>query len=417
MTAMLKSLLGALVALWFTQAGAATLEVWCWDKNFNIPAVQLAAERYAVTHPGFNIHITEISTYEGARKLSELLKAGRYEELPDVLLIENYSIKQYLYKHPEFLKSLEGRLDTDNFIPAALELSTDYKGLHYGVPFDSGVSALLVRDDLFSQAGFSSAALRNLTWAQFIQMGERIKQLTGIPLIPYEPDNNMELNLMLQSGRSWYTRSDGFTPDFKDNQVMRAAFETFKQLHDKGLLFRAKDWDEYLESFLTGKTAAVVTSCWMVPTLLKNASMRGKWRLYRLPSLAGVRGAHISNQGGSQWFVNAHSPQAELGANFLCTTFGEDRDLIGELAAKIQLISVMTRSEELPAYQKAFPFFGGQLVLRMLAQWNKEIPEVNYGMRSKELQRLAEYALQRYFGGVALDSALSEAQRHAEALN
>jgi len=57
-------------------ASAAELTVWCWDPNFNIPAMQDAGARYTKDHPDTTFNINNISQDEINQKLQTQLLAG-----------------------------------------------------------------------------------------------------------------------------------------------------------------------------------------------------------------------------------------------------------------------------------------------------------------------------------------------------
>ena len=63
--------------------------------------------------------------------------------------------------------------------------------------------------DLFEQAGYKIEDLQDITWDQFIDMGKKVKEVTGINLLAYDPNDLGLLRIMMQSAGSWYTNADG----------------------------------------------------------------------------------------------------------------------------------------------------------------------------------------------------------------
>ena len=52
----------------------------------------------------------------------------------------------------------------------------------YGVPFDSGVTALFYRKDLIEQAGYTEADMQDITWEKYIEIGKAVKEKTGVAM-------------------------------------------------------------------------------------------------------------------------------------------------------------------------------------------------------------------------------------------
>ena len=394
---------------------ATELKIWCWDDHFNVPAARLAGERFAQKHPDVTVKVESIAQDNTIQKLNAALGANNLRGLPDIVLIEDYRSKNFAIGYPDFLKDLKGIVDHSKFVDYKVAASS-VGDKTYGVPFDSGVTALFIRMDLFEKAGYKLSDFNDLTWSKFIEMGKRVKAMTGTPLLPYDPSDLMEMRTMLQSAGAWYTDSQDVNKvTLKDNQVLKAGFEVYKKLNDEALVLPYSGWNQFLSTFQSGKVAAVLSSCWLVPSFESNTADAGKWRVVNIPRLDNVPNAtNYSNQGGSQWYVNAHSANADLAAQFLAETFGSDTELINELVPKIGLISTMKEVENLPNYQKPNAYFGNQLVAKHFIEWNAQIPPVNYGMHTKAVESIVQEALQRYLAGEDMDTVLSDAQEMAQ---
>lgn len=395
-------------------ANATELKIWCWDDNFNVPAARMAGERFTQKHPDVTVKVESIAQDNTIQRLNAALGANNLRGLPDIVLIEDYRSKNFALGYPDFLKDLTGIIDHQKFVDYKVAASS-VGNKHYGVPFDSGVTALFIRIDLFEKAGYKLEDFNDLTWDKFIDMGKKVKEVTGTPLLPYDPSDLMEMRTMLQSAGAWYTDSNDVNKvTLKDNEVLKAGFEVYKKLNDEGLVLPYSGWNQFLANFQAGNVAAVLSSCWLTPSFEANAADAGKWRIVEIPRLDLPNATNFSNQGGSQWYVNAHSANAELAAQFLAETFGSDTDLINELIPKIGLISTMKDVEGLPNYQQPNAYFGGQLIAKQFIEWNAKIPPVNYGMHTKAVESIVQEALQRYLAGEDMDTVLSDAQEMAQ---
>ena len=68
-----------------------SIRIWAWDDTFNAKAAKLAAERYREKHP--QAPQIEVTTKEREEILSDvklLLSSQVYDQLPDVIMIEDY---------------------------------------------------------------------------------------------------------------------------------------------------------------------------------------------------------------------------------------------------------------------------------------------------------------------------------------
>jgi lysyl-tRNA synthetase class 2 len=73
-----------------------SIRIWAWDDTFNAKAAKLAAEHYRKKHP--QAPRIEVTTKEREEILSDvklLLSSQVYDQLPDVIMIEDYENKQF----------------------------------------------------------------------------------------------------------------------------------------------------------------------------------------------------------------------------------------------------------------------------------------------------------------------------------
>lgn len=411
-------LVAGITLLASVSAQAATeLKVWCWDENFNIPAVKLAAKTYQKNHPDVTVSIENIEKGNILQKVNEALASDDSNALktllPDILLIEDYSSRNYVVNYPGFLKDLSGYIDKNQFVDYKVAISSDGDKI-YGVPFDSGVAALFIRMDIFEEAGYTFEDFKDLTWEKFINMGRKVRAVTSLPLLPFDPNDLQEVRVMLQSAGSWYTDpKDPSKLNIANNEVLKESFQHLRRMNYSGLLLPYTGWNPLLKTFKRGKVAAVLSSCWLSPSIEGTLHQYGNWRIVPIPKLKHPNATIYSNQGGSQWFVNNHSDKADEAAKFLSETFGKDRYFINQLISKIGLISTMKNISTLPNYQKPNRFYNKQLVYMHFTEWNELIPAVDYGTHTHIIEQSIQKALYKYLNGADLNTVLMEAQQEA----
>ena len=115
-----------------------------------------------------------------------LLSSQVYDQLPDVIMIEDYDVQDVLQNYEEEFVALDDRVDYDKYVDYKRKL-VEHDGKSYGIPFDCGTAALFYRLDILEQAGFSEADMQNLTWSRYMEIGQQVYQKTGIPMLTLDP--------------------------------------------------------------------------------------------------------------------------------------------------------------------------------------------------------------------------------------
>ena len=104
-----------------------TLTVWTWDPNFNIYAINKAAELYAADgHEVFHVDITEIESQDIETKLTTIANAGELDALPDIFLIQDASFQKFAQNYPEIFTDLtDSDIDFSQFSAAKTSYSIE----------------------------------------------------------------------------------------------------------------------------------------------------------------------------------------------------------------------------------------------------------------------------------------------------
>ena len=82
---------------------------------------------------------------------------------------------------------------------------------------------------------------------------------------------------------------------------------------------------------------------------------------------------------------------------------------------EINLVSTLTAASECENYQKGVEFYGGQEIFKDFAAWTAEVPTVNYGRDTYEIEDLMTEAMQQITDGGDVDEMLGNYQEQAEA--
>ncbi|GMK41395.1 ABC transporter substrate-binding protein [Paenibacillus sp. CCS19] len=396
-----------------TSTGTKQLTAWAWDANFNVKALNIAKDVYATQNADVKIDVQENAQADIVQKLNTGLNSGTTKGLPNIVLIEDYRAQSFLQAYPDAFYDLSSVINASDFADYKIG-PTSLDGKQYGVPFDSGVAGLYVRKDLLEQAGYKVEDLQNVDWDKIIEIGKAVKAKTGKALLTQDPNDLGLIRMMIQTAGSWYTKEDGTTPDLKDNAALKQALETYKKLMESDIVKVTSDWSQFVGAFNSGDVATVPTGNWITASVKAEASQSGQWAVVPFPTLPNTPSSvHASNLGGSSWYV-LNIDGKEAAADFLKQTFGSNADLYQTLNKEIGAIGTLKAAANGEAYSAADEFFGGQKITSDFAKWTEQIPRVNYGMHTYEIEDLLAVEVQNYLNGKALDKVLADAQSQAE---
>lgn len=397
-----------------TKKNENEITVWAWDETFNIAAVKEAASVYAKVNADTKINVVTMSQADIVQKLHTSLSSGKIDGLPDIVLIEDYKIQNYLTAYEDSFADLSKIVDKDAF--DAYKFSTNsINGKIYGVPFDSGVAALFYRRDLIEEAGYTMADMENITWEQYIDIAKKVKEKTGKAMLTLDPNDVGQIRMMMQSAGAWYMKEDGKTVDLENNQALKDAITVYKAMMEANISKQVSDWDSFVSAFQQGDVVSVPTGCWIASSITSAKDLSGKWAVAALPRLgANKNSVNASSIGGAGWYV-INNENAEKSKDFLKNTFATDAELMNTLASKINLVSTLKAASTTSNYVAENPFFSNQPTLKMLSEWSGKVPSVNYGLHTYAIESVVAEAVQSILNGADMDATLKNAQKQAEA--
>jgi lactose/L-arabinose transport system substrate-binding protein len=391
------------------------ITIWAWDDNFNVKAANIAKEYYAKVNPNVQVEVVSMAQADIITKLNTAFSAPNYDGLPNIVLIEDYRIQNYLKSFPGELRDLSSIVDSGKFMDYKLKPMTD-DGKIYGVPFDSGVAALFYRTDYIEQAGYTAADMQNLTWDKYIEIGKAVKQKTGKSMLTLDPSDLGQIRIMMQSAGSWYVKEDGKTVDIAGNTALKQAVNTYKKIIDADISTQVSGWDPFVSAFQKGDVASVPTGCWIAPTISAAEDQKNKWAVAPIPRMAeNSNSVNSSNIGGASWYVIDKVKGADTAIDFLKNTFASNDELMNELVEEINLVSTLKSAGSMDNYLKASDFFSGQKIFVDFSDWTQKIPAVNYGLYTYDIEKIMTEALQNILQGANVDETFDNTQTQVEA--
>ncbi len=406
-----------------TQAPAETetvkdneIVIWTWDETFNVKAAKMAADIYEKEHPELQIQVITKEREEIQTEVRNLLSAELYENLPDIIMLEDYDVQEMLAQFDDEFVDLTDRMNYDKFVDYKKKLCSR-GGRMYGIPFDSGTAALFYRIDLVEQAGYTEADMQDLTWEQYIEIGEDVYRKTGIPMLTLDPTDFPLVRVIMQSCGSWYVREDGVTVDIADNEALYQAMEIYRQLLESNVGRSVNGWNEFISAFQQGEVASVISGGWIISSIKARPEQEKLWRIAPIPIVTeNAKAVAASNVGGSGWYVLENSAHSETAAEFAVSMFGENDELLNQLITEIGIVPAVKDPAVLSNYDTPDPFFGGQQATRLLTGLETRIPVVNYGSKTYEIEDILEAEFQNVLVDDDLQTCLHRVQEKAEAV-
>lgn len=387
-----------------------TLTVWCWDPNFNIYAINKAAEIYAKDHEGFNVKVTEIQSDDIETKLTTAMSAGDLSTLPDIFLMQDNSFQKYATNYPDIFVDLTDKgIDYTQFSEAKVAYST-LDGKNYGVPFDNGAAISCYRTDMLEQAGYTVDDFTDITWDDFMEKAKVVKEKTGQPLLTQQAGSTDIIMMMIQSvGASCFTE-DG-KANIVDNEAVKKAVEIYSQMVKDGTLLEVTDWDQYVASINNGTVAGVINGCWIMATVTAQEDQSGKWAVTNMPKMEGVgEASNYSNNGGSSWAVTSNCKKPDIAVDFLKSTFGGSTELYDDLIAKGALATWAPAGDS-DVYNQEVPFFSNDKVYAKIVDFATKTPSNVTGPFYYDARDAIGVALSQITQqGIDIGTALQEAQ-------
>ena len=354
-----------------------TLNVWCWDPNFNIYAMKQAEAAYQKDHPDFKLDIQENVYSDIETKLITAATSGDYSTLPDIFLMQDYSYHKDVTSFPDVFTDLtDSGIDFSSFSAGKLADST-VDGKNYGVPFDNGATIMAIRSDIVEEAGLTTDDFKDITWSQFMELAKTVKEKTGTPMLTTSGGSELVLEMLQSAGASPIV--DGEVK-IADNEVLAQAVEVYATLVKEGYMTEYTDWDQYIASMNNGDAAGVINGCWIMSSIQAAEDQSGNWTIVNMPALDDVEGAtNYANCGGASWAVSSNCENTDLAFDFLKSTFAADVDLYDDLLVNAGAIASYLPAAESSVYQEASDFYGGQKVYADIVDFASQVPAFDCG--------------------------------------
>ena len=389
--------------------------VWTWDPNFNIYAINKAAELYAADgHEDFHVKVTEIESQDIETKLTTIANAGELDALPDIFLIQDASFQKFAQNYPDIFTDLtDSGIDFSQFSAAKTSYSV-VNNKNMGIPFDSGTAVNCIRTDYLEQAGFTVEDFTDITWSDYMEKAKIVKEKTGQPMLTAKSATPDIIMMMLQSCGASLFQEDG-SPNLDQNDVLKECMSIYIQMVRDNTLEEMPGWDQYIASINNGTVAGAMNGCWIIASVEAKEDQAGKWAVTNLPRLDSIPNAtNYSSNGGSTWAITSQCKNQKLAQDFFKSTFAGSQALYDDILSKGALSTWLPAGDS-PLYEEPVDFFGKDAVYKKIVEYSSEIPSsvtspYYYDARDAMCTALSNVIQQN----ASLDEELKTAQETAE---
>lgn len=397
-------------------ADGQTLTVWCWDA-FNMDAMKEAALIYQQDHPDVTIDIQETLSTDIQTLVQTYAMSGELDALPDIFLMDDQVFAKYLQNYPEVFADLtDSGINFDDFAPSKVANSVA-DGKNYGIPYDSNTVIACYRTDYLEQAGYTIEDMTDITWDEFITIGEDVLAKTGMPMLTNVQGEPDLLNMILQSAGISVFDEEGKI-SLVGNDGLKEAMNVYKELVEKGLLQEQTDWSGYQGSINNGTVVGTINGSWICSTIMSTdqAEQVGNWAVTNMPKLNDYAGAtNYSAQGGSTWAISSTCSNYDLAVDFFNTTWAGSTEFYDNILIGLGAIGTYLPAADSEAYNEASDYFGNEAIYGKIVSYGSNIPTINKGIYWTEEKNALGVALSNVLSGTSdLDAAIEEAQSTIE---
>ncbi len=374
------------------------ITVWADDPNFNVPIMKTAVEMYKDGNNDIDVQeVSDLTT-----KLNTALSSGSKANLPNIVKIEDINAKKFLESYPGSFVKLTDQVEYDDF-PSYKTNAVKDENDYYGIPFDSGVAGVFYRNDILEDAGYSFDDINNVTWDEFITIAQDVKEKTGTGIItlstPISEDANFQTVLM-QSIGTWYFDSEGEI-DLVDNKKVVAVFDELKKINDSGILSPHSDANERTKALQTGTDFCAVTGSWFTATIKSFEDQSGDWMISSVPRIGLEDGSNYSNHGGSGWYIldSGNEGENDEAVVFLKTMFAGNVDFYDKALNEHAAVTTYLPAQSTSSWKTKDEFFSGEQINSYFSDAMTQVPSVNYGLYTTEVQDIFKNYLKDFYSG------------------
>jgi len=406
-----------------TPPPSGRIVVWGWEAALNDTLEAGGVlEEFQAAYPDVEVEFLIMAPDDVYTNLPLALTAG--EELPDVVLVENSHLAQFVH-----MGGGVGLMDLTDKVAPYIDNMNDYKwtdcmldGTYRCMPWDSGPVVMYYRRDVFEAAGLPSdpeeVTKLIATWDDYRQACRTIREETGAYCFAHNKANNfgrLYEMVLWEQGLGYYDLETGeVTVDGAENI---ASLEMLGTFWEEDLVSDNSEWTDpwYAElgtvELSEDPIATIVEASWM-EVFMKDwiaPGTAGLWGVAYMPSVTGA-GPRAANDGGSAFVIPAKAPNPEAAWAFVEFSLGRRESQLNMFEVSGFIPSLETTYDD-ELFDKGDDFFAGQNARAIYADVVARIPSAGiYGPDYDMMNGSVSLAIQRYATGeVSAEEALQDA--------
>jgi len=365
------------------------LELTMW--LYGSTGLESLVEQYEKQYPNVKINMIHM-TYEDVHNNLQTAFASGYGA-PDVCLIE-VSFMERFKQFPDYFENLGplGAYDIENqYLSWKWKQATDQEGKFvYGLPTDIGPVAVVYNPKLYAAAGLPTDRERLAeamsTWEHFLEVGQRIKEKTGKPMI--DQIKTLYRMVLFQADVQYF---DPHTEALiiETNPAVKQAWDVAVRASELGLSAFETSWSpEWARGIAGGEFATILSPSWMLNDIKTNApEAEGDWDITYLPEGSG-------NWGGSYLTIPKMSSKKKEAYAFIRWLTDPERQLA--LYKTFNNFPSTPVIYEDPAIRnKTDPFFKDAPVGRIFSEIAKDVRPMYEGSKQHVVTQIMEAALDK----------------------
>nr|WP_201784456.1 sugar ABC transporter substrate-binding protein [Nonomuraea pusilla] len=338
-------------------AAPVKLEFWGWA-----PGYDKSVELFNAGHKDVQVTFNKLPSggKGGYDKMFTAVKAGN---APCLAQVGFESMPTFLLENALEDITSEAGSAQGQFIPWTWN-QVSLVGRTYGIPVDTGPTALYYRKDVFDKYGIAVPK----TWDEYAKAAEKLHQADPEAYILNLRAVDLA-GLAWQSGAKWFsTAGDTWKVAVNSPETRRMA-EYWQGLIDKKLVnvtdegYSAAWWS----SLQSGKVATAIGAVWLHPLIAENApAANGKFAVAPMPQWAAGE-KKFGNEGGSSTAVLkgcAHKKEAVEFATWMSTDPASLKNLIKVTG----IYPAANAGLSLPEVDTGVEYFGGQNIFQVFAE-------------------------------------------------
>ncbi len=350
------------------------ITVWGW--NVAADAMRKAVPAFNKEYPNVKVKVEDIGRLDVYKKLTVGLAANG-SGLPDVALVEDDHIQNYLTQFPDgFMNLGKSGYDQsiDQFSKSKMGAVKNKKGDIYAMPWDIGPVEVFYRTDLFKKAGVDPASIK--TWDDYLNAGKKIKAATGVDLLSMDIANDDGLFRIMLNEQGTYYFDDKGNINLESNEAVKA-MSMIKKLHDANVMLNVDGWNGGIAAMKNSKVATIPTGVWYTGTMMDQApDLSGKWDAFKLPAFE-AGGNQAANLGGSNLMIPS-STNNKAAAYAFAKFFTTNADVQVQSMKKDGLFPSLTSSYDKPFFSENVAYFNNQPVFKSFSDTVPNIKSINY---------------------------------------